>query len=180
MTAIAWMRPAVALAVAAATTVAWAELGKRDADFMRKAAENGMLEIQSSELAQDKAENGSVKSFAAQMVKDHQAADAELKSLASNKGVELPTQLPTAEKKKLEALGALQGRSFDRQYAQEVGLKAHDKAVKLFREASNNAKDADVKGFASKTLPILEQHLDMARKMASEVGAGTGRGTGQR
>lgn len=169
-----WIRPALAIVAVAATTGAWAEVGKSDTDFMRKAAENGMLEIQSSKLAQDKASSETVKAFAAQMVKDHEAADAELKTLASNKGVELPTDMPGAEKKKVEALGALEGRNFDRQYAQEVGVRAHNKAVTLFRNAAGNAKDPDVKAFASKTLPILEHHLDMAKKMAGEVGVSSG------
>lgn len=181
MRAIAWIRPALVVAAAATMSVAWAEVGKSDTEFMRKAAESGMLEIQASELARDKASSDTVKAFADQMIKDHQAADTELKAIASNKGVELPTELPGAERKKVEALGALEGRNFDRQYAQEIGVRAHNKAVTLFRDAASKAKDPDVKAFATKTLPALEGHLDMARKMAKEVGAtGSGKAAAKR
>ena len=36
----------------------------------------------------------------------------------------------------------------------------HKKAVKLFEDASLNCKDADLKAFATKTLPTLKMHLD--------------------
>ena len=104
------------------------------------------------------------------MVKDHTAADGDLKQLASTKGVTLPASPAPSEQKKLEALGALSGQSFDRQYADEIGVKAHNEAVALFRKASTGAKDPDVKAFASKTLPTLEHHLEMAKTMAGAVG----------
>jgi putative membrane protein len=136
---------------------------------MKKAAQSGQLEIEASKLAATKASHSVVKSFAAQMVKDHTAVDTELKKLASDKGVELPGSPPNDDQKKLEALGALSGATFDRQYAEEVGVKAHNEAVTLFRNASKSARDADIKAFAAKTLPALEHHLEMARKMAAQV-----------
>lgn len=167
---IQWIRPALLVAAAASMNLAFAEVGKTDTNFMKKAAESGMLEIEASTLAESKASSDTVKSFASQMLKDHKAADSELKSLASSKGVELPTELPSADKKRLEALGALEGATFDREYAKEVGVKAHNKAVSLFREASTKSRDPDVKAFAGKTLPTLQHHLEMANKMANEVG----------
>lgn len=168
--AMQWIRAALLAATAAATGAALADVPRADATFMKRAAESGMLEIEASTLAEGKAASDAVKSFAAQMLKDHKAADSELKALASSKGVELPTEMPSADKKRVEALGALEGATFDREYAKEIGIKAHNKAVKVFREASTKARDPQVKAFAGKTLPTLEHHLEMANRMASEVG----------
>lgn len=166
-----WFRLAAPLLVAAALPMhaATAATASSDADFMKKAAQSGQMEIEASKLAVTKASDATVKNFAAQMVKDHTAVDGELKRLASQKGVELPGSPPNDDQKKLEALGALSGPTFDRQYAEEVGVKAHNEAVTLFRNASKSAKDADIKAFAAKTLPALEHHLEMARKMAAQV-----------
>jgi len=35
----------------------------------------------------------------------------------------------------------------------------HKKDVDEFKETANDAKDPDIKAFASKTLPTLEEHL---------------------
>jgi putative membrane protein len=147
-----------------------AGLSSSDTDFMKKAAQAGQMEIQASRLAQGKATNSSVKAFAEQMLKDHGAADADLKQLAGTKGVTLPASPAPSDQKKLESLGALNGQSFDRQYADEIGVKAHNEAVSLFRKASTGANDPDVKAFAGKTLPTLEHHLEMAKSMVGAVG----------
>lgn len=140
-----------------------------DVDFMNKAAQAGQMEIDASKLAESKAASGSVKRFAGQMLQDHRAAAEDLKRLATAKGVQLPTTPSPADQKKLEAIGALQGASFDKQYADEVGVKAHNDAVALFRKAASDARDSDVRDFAKKTLPTLEHHLESAKKMASEL-----------
>lgn len=140
-----------------------------DVEFMNKAAQAGQMEIDASKLAETKAASGTVKRFAGQMLQDHRAAAEDLKRLASAKGVQLPATPSHDDQKKLEAMGALQGTSFDKQYANEVGVKAHNDAVALFRKAASDARDNDVRDFAKKTLPTLEHHLDSAKTMASEV-----------
>jgi putative membrane protein len=47
----------------------------------------------------------------------------------------------------------------------EVGIKAHEKDIKLFQKASKDAKDADLKAFVDKTLPVLREHLAAAQKL---------------
>ncbi|CAN7751169.1 DUF4142 domain-containing protein [Cupriavidus necator] len=143
-----------------------------DVEFMKKAAEAGQMEIDASNLAQAKASSSAVKSFASQMLQDHRAAAAELKRVATTKGVQLPTTPSDQDLKTLEGLGTLNGASFDSQFAIEVGVKAHTEAVALFRKASAEAKDADIKDFAKKTLPTLEHHLEQAKTMASDVSQG--------
>lgn len=140
-----------------------------DVDFMNKAAQAGQMEIDASKLAETKATSATVKRFAGQMLQDHRAAAEDLKRLANAKGVQLPTTPSPADQKKLEAMGALQGASFDKQYADEVGVKAHNDAVALFRKAASDARDSDIRDFAKKTLTTLEHHLESARKMASEL-----------
>ena len=53
----------------------------------------------------------------------------------------------------------------------EIGVSAHQDAVKLFEKASNDVKDPDIKQFAIQTLPVLQQHLQMAQGLQQRADA---------
>ncbi|RZL09335.1 MAG: DUF4142 domain-containing protein [Rubrivivax sp.] len=141
------------------------KLERADVAFLKQAAQNGHAEIEGSKLALSKGTHAQVKAFAQQMVDDHTKASQELSALATDKGVELPSEPSLAQKAKLKLLAQRDGESFDRHYAESVGVAAHEDTVKLFKKAAAQAKDADVKAFATKTLPTLEQHLQHARDL---------------
>ncbi|WP_231907042.1 DUF4142 domain-containing protein [Cupriavidus sp. D384] len=143
--------------------------GDGDVMFLRKAAMAGTLEIDASNLAQSRASSPVVKSFATQMIQDHRAADAKLKQQAQRLGVQVPATPLQKDQQALTRLGQLKGAEFDRAYAQQIGVDAHQDAVALFRKAADDARDDGVKSFARQTLPTLEHHLDMAQKMAAQV-----------
>ena len=100
---------------------------------------------------------------------DHRAAEAKLQQQAQRLGVQLPATPLQKDQQALAKLGQLKGAEFDRAYAQQVGVDAHQDAVALFRKAADDAKDDGVKSFARETLPTLEHHLEMAQKMASQL-----------
>lgn len=132
--------------------------------FVAKAAHSGLYEVQSSELAADRSENNEVNSFARQMISDHTKANERLKELAKSAGHEVPAKLDDKHEKKMEELRDLNGRDLDRRYIEDQ-VKAHEKAVKLFRDYSQNGDDVGLKGFAQETLPALERHLEMAQRL---------------
>lgn len=133
-----------------------------DAEFMMKAAASGMFELQASELALQKATSQSVKEFAKKMKDDHTKANSELKALAAKKNITLPTSLDKEHLDKIEDLREETGTDFDSEYM-EAMHKAHEKDVELFEDISEEDDvDAEVKAFASKTLPTLRSHNDMA------------------
>ena len=92
-----------------------------------------------------------------------------LQALAASKGMKLPDAPSIAQRAKIKLLSARDGAGFDRQYASSMGVSAHEDTVKLFQKAARDAKDADVKAFAAKTLPTLEHHLQMARDLKATV-----------
>lgn len=154
-----------ALAIAASGAFAQDKLARADAAFIKDAAQGGMAEVESSQLAVQKANDPAIKSFAQRMVEDHTKANQELKALAQTKGVELPGDPSMMQKAKVKSLSTADGATFDQRYTESMGVKAHEDTVKLFQKAANSAKDADVKAFASKTLPTLQGHLKMAREL---------------
>jgi len=141
-------------------------------DFWSDAAMDGMTEVALGNLAQQRAQSESVKQFAQQMVTDHTAANTELMQLATGKNVTLPTALDAKHQAMVDKLGKLSGADFDREYMKTM-VKDHEKAVKMFQDQSQKGSDADAKAFAAKTLPTLQNHLQMARTVAATVGAGT-------
>jgi putative membrane protein len=150
---------------AAATKSTAAKLDRADSNFMKDAAKAGNAELEGSKLALSKSTNSQVKTFAQKMIDDHTKAADELKTLATAKGVTLPNDPSLAQKAKLKLLSAMDGTRFDKQYAQTIGVGAHDDAVKLFQKAAASAKDPEVKAFATKTLPTLQHHQMMAKDL---------------
>jgi putative membrane protein len=140
-------------------------LARGDRKFIQKAAESGMFEVQVSQLAAAKASDPQVKSFASMLVDHHTNANNELVQLANARKVELPAAPPRAMRRDVEKLGKKSGEDFDRDYVRNVGIKAHEKDIKLFEGARKNVKDPQLKAFVEKTLPVLQQHLQAAAKL---------------
>lgn len=154
-----------AITLAFAAVAADSKLNRSDESFLRQAAENGHAELEGSKLALKNAADPKVKAFAQQMVDEHTKAGNALKSLADAKGVKVPDEPSLAQKASLKVLASHEGAKFDKNYAESIGVKAHEDTVKLFKKAAADAKDADVKAFATKTLPTLEHHLQMAKDL---------------
>jgi putative membrane protein len=140
-------------------------VARGDRKFIEQAAGSGMFEVQVSQLAASKATDANVKSYASMLVDHHTAANNELVKIANARGVELPAAPPRAMRKDVEKLGKKNGAEFDRDYVREVGIKAHEKDIKLFQGASKDVKDAELKAFVDKTLPQLREHLAAAQKL---------------
>jgi putative membrane protein len=151
-----------------------AKSGASDQQFVKKAAEGGLAEVELGQLATSKASNDAVKQFGQKMVDDHGKANDELKSIAQQKSITLPTELNAKDKAEKARLEKLSGAEFDKAYMQHM-VKDHKKDVAEFQKESTSAKDSDVKQFASKTLPTLQEHLQLAQQTASQVGASTGK-----
>jgi len=133
-----------------------------DDNFVMKAARGGMAEVELGKLAVDKAASDEVKKFGQRMVDDHSKAGDELKTLAQNKHITLPATIGAEEQALHDRLAKLSGAAFDRAYMQAM-LTDHRKDVNEFRVEAKSGKDGDVKGWAAKTLPTLEEHLKLAQ-----------------
>lgn len=131
-------------------------------DFVTQAAVSDMFEIESSRLAQQKSTKDNVKSFASQMVTDHTKTSNELKSAAA--GVQIPAQIDSSHKSKLDKLRGLNGADFDKQYISDQ-QSAHKDAVNLFERYAKSGDNAGLKAWAGKTLPALQHHKEMADKL---------------
>ena len=140
-----------------------------DLAFMNDAAPGGMAEVELGKMAASKAQNAEIKAFGQKMIEDHSKAGEELKQLAAQKKVMLPPDVLPAHKQLMEKLSKLSGADFDKEYVAAM-VEAHEKDVAAFENVSKTAADADVKAFATKTLPTLKMHLEMIKAMAGKMG----------
>jgi putative membrane protein len=135
-------------------------------NFWTKAAQGGMAEVELAKLALQKSQNADVKKFAQMMVTDHTKANTELKALAAKKSVVLPTDIGS-HKSTMDDLNGKTGADFDKAYV-EAMVDDHETDVDLFEDNTDNS-DADIKAFATKTLPTLQSHLKMIKDIQSKM-----------
>jgi putative membrane protein len=138
------------------------ECTAHDKKFIEEAAQGGMAEIQLAELALKNASSDSVKEMAQHIAEDHSKANEELKTIAAQKSVTLPSDVSMKHKQLAEKLSKLTGAEFDKEYTKAM-IEDHKKDVMSFEKASKKADDVDLKAFAAKTLPTLKHHLEMAQ-----------------
>jgi putative membrane protein len=157
--------------VAADTTMAstsvQADTGLTDTAFANKAAISGMAEVELGKLALEKAKDAKVKDFASMMVKDHGKANEELKAIAKAKNMTLPTSLDQEHQTKLEELRSKSGADFDKSYAAAM-VEGHQKTLALMEQGSN-LQNAELRGFAGKTSPVVKHHLDMINSIQAQL-----------
>ncbi len=134
--------------------------------FVTMAASSNMLEIQSSQMALERAKSEDVKAFANQMIQDHTKATEEMTALLQKKGMTPPATMEAKHQQLLQGL-ADDKSNFDKAYA-ELQRAAHEEAVGLFSAYAGSPDDSDLGAFAQKTLPTLQVHLEHANALKAQ------------
>ncbi|MFC5481282.1 DUF4142 domain-containing protein [Massilia suwonensis] len=161
---------------AGATASGATKMNKADNKAIMDMAMVNMAEVEMGKLAQSKSQNQEVKTFAQQMIDDHTKGLAEVQAVAQAKGITLPTELDAKHKAMSAKLAKLEGEKFDREYMKMGGTGGHKEALAMLNKNEKNAKDADVKGLATKMKPTVEQHLKAAQQMpAAKSGTTSGK-----
>jgi putative membrane protein len=177
------MALALALTVAGSAALAQQKVPADTIALAKKVASANTFAIQSSELAQERAQSSEVKSFAKRMIEDHTKAREDFKSAlqAANISPPPPVRPDARQRAALLKLRSAQGSAFDRAYV-TAQLKGHKAAVSLLRNYAKHGRTAQLKELAQKTLPTLEEHLSLLQELSSRgVAGGQGRtGTGSR
>ena len=134
-----------------------------DAEFMMTAAHSDQNEMQQSKMALAKGVTGMAKEMADKMIADHTKSTADLKVIAAKKGVKLPTDMDAEHKALAPEMEKLTGKDFEAKYMAQM-LTDHQKTANTLAAHEKMTQDADLKAFIGKTLPVVEQHLQMAGK----------------
>ncbi len=136
--------------------------------YLTIAVEKQQIEIALGQLAAQRAENDRVKEFGARMVKDHKKVSHEVEQLASAHRLELPSQLNSEHRQKVEELSQLTGHAFDRAYL-NYSLRNHEATLEEFKEHLKTINYPDIRELFTSTLPVLEDHHEKARVVKSSL-----------
>jgi len=137
-------------------------------DFVDAATEAGIAEVVTGNLALEKSQNAEIKTFAQQMVTDHTKANQKLGDIARKLDISVPDEAALTDKVK-EVILEWREESFDKSYVNNQ-VDAHEKAVELFKKEAASSDKAELKAFASETLPTLQHHLEQAKALQATHG----------
>jgi putative membrane protein len=143
--------------------------GEMEQVFLQRAAEGQQVEIALGRLAAEKASNEQVKQFGRQMIQDHQKANREVLQLASKAGIRISTQLTDRQKQTQRTFAGLSGKAFDLAYMTFM-LRDHVRDVNALEQSAQTLINAEVKSWAFSILPVLKEHLERAKAVASAIG----------
>lgn len=134
------------------------------AEFIDTASASGIAEIETSRLAIQKTTSTDINSFAVEMIKDHTDANRDLKAIAAHHDLPMAPEAEILDRARKLMLQVQEGESFDIAYVANQ-IKAHEDAIQLFKDEAEHSASPELKAFAIQTLPKLQMHLDMARKL---------------
>jgi len=135
-----------------------------DAEFAVEAADGGLLEVELGTVALTKASSPEVKKFAQMMVDDHSKANNELKSLAQQKNITLPTVMGNESQRKFENCQQKTGAEFDKEYI-DLMVNDHKEVIDEFEDQAGEGNDAELKSWASSKLSAMRNHLQEAQRI---------------
>ena len=160
----------------AAPAAAMASVTREDRELMTELAHAHIAAIDAGKLALEKTQTERVRKFAQQMIDEHGMALRDLQQLAQSKTVRLPQESDLGHKALSTALRLLSGDTFDKQYLLRAGVNDHERTAELLQKTQKNAKDVELRSYASRQLPVVQEQLTMARqasdqKTSAQVGA---------
>jgi putative membrane protein len=134
-------------------------LSTQDRKFIKMAGISGLSEVQAGQVAEQNGD-ASVKAVGTRMVTDHTKANDQLATLSQQLGDPAPTTLPASQRAMITKMQGMSGAGFDTAYLKAQAAD-HKKAIALFESEISNGANAQLKDFASNTLPTLKDHLSM-------------------
>jgi putative membrane protein len=145
-----------------------AQKSEGDARFARQAAMGGMMEVELGRIAVQKSSNDKVKEFGQRMIDDHSKGGEELKGIAAKNNFNIPSQLDERHSAIVKGYANMSGTEFDRSYIRDM-VKDHQTSISEFQKEANNGLNADLKSWATTTLPMLQEHRRIAQETDSSL-----------
>lgn len=141
------------------------DLSDGDKKFLEQAADEDMTEAHLGQMAEKSASASPVRDFGQKLERDHTDGYQGLTALAGKSGASIPKGIDIRKDRSLEGLAHLKGNNFDRQFLDRE-VRDHKRALAEFKREAAHGRDADVKAYAGKMVPILEDDLRMAESLA--------------
>ena len=146
---------------------------RADGRLIADVTQSNLFEMQLGQTAAGKAQSSAVREFGQRMVTEHNRMQDQWSALLTKYGIEYRTVLRPEQEQQMRQLEQLSGREFDRAYMGHM-IQAHQNDARKLLSQGRSAKSAEVRQLIEAGLPVLEQHLILARQVGAQVDANTG------
>lgn len=135
---------------------------QHDQHFLEEAMKGDNSEMMLGQLAEQRGASSGVKAFGRTLHEDHAHAKTEAEPVARKAGVALTDAVTPEAAQERRKLQALHGSAFDQEFARYM-VQDHKKDIAKFEQEAHESGAAAQ--LATKTLPVLRKHLDMAERL---------------
>jgi putative membrane protein len=160
----------VVVGVLPCAAMAKTDRSAEDQAFVNDAARGGELEVKLGQLAEQNGSAAAVKEFGSRMVKDHTRLNAELSATAKSVGLTVPDTISSGQQAEYDKLAKVKGAKFDTQYI-NVMVRDHTEDLAAFQKEAKATRDAKLKGAVEAAIPVIEDHLKMAKNDSTKLAA---------
>ena len=143
-----------------------------DIKFFKAVAGAHIAEIKMGQLAQERGGRWA-KGYGKDMEREHTLALEQLKQIALDRGLTLPTDMSGDAKKSWRKLNALNGWAFDSTY-RKMMLSDHRAALSLVHAEMQDGRDEAAKGYAVTLETAVKEHLRTAQEQTTMIGPSGG------
>jgi putative membrane protein len=137
-------------------------------EFVREATSGSRFQLLSSQLALTRPVSPQVRQFARNVIRDHQQEDRQLRAILRKEGLRPAEGLTAKQRQKLDQLRAARGRAFEREYINDH-VAGHAQAMALFRDYARNGQNPQLRQFAERRLPVVQEHGRKLRQLEARV-----------
>jgi len=139
-----------------------------DQHYLKRQIQGNLFEEQAARLVAEKAPEDSVKQFAQRLQEEHRENNQQLRQMAQQKQMQVPGQMAQWQQSLLQEMQQLDPETLQREFLFGA-VASHHKSILMNQFASQRAQDNEVKQFATRTLPTLQQHLQQANRLTQQV-----------
>lgn len=140
-------------------------------EFLQEFASSSMMEVELSQMAQEKAQSTDVRNYAEMIVNDHQQANERLKNIAQQENIDIPQTLKEEHQEEVEDLREKTGSDFDREYMDKM-VNQHEEDIDKLEDKREEVQDQELQSFIDSQLNTLRQHKEQAEQLQEQVGGG--------
>lgn len=162
-----------------AITPSSAKLSKMDEDLMMQVAMGGMMQLEASRIAVQKATSPEVREMAQAEVDEQTGLSAKLQEIASAKGITLPSTPDAKTQAMLTKMQGMSGAALDRHYVQAHAVKGHELLDRVMSKVESKGQDANLMAVAKAAHPLVKTHLKVARELETKLRSGNAMSTGR-
>jgi putative membrane protein len=140
-----------------------------DKEFVKKALEGNMAEVQMGQLALQKSSDDQVKQFAQRMVDDHGKMLDQLKPVAEQMGVKVTEGPSKGQMKSMDKMKGLSGDAFDQAYIKSM-VKDHKNDDSEFKQEAQSTQNPQLKQVVMQSDQMIQSHLQQLQQIAQSKG----------